>query len=64
MDLQDVKSDQRRREAFIEEENICCICGTSLEFRHQINHSSATVTEEASCPVCGIRNKSRTSSIN
>ncbi len=61
MDTQDVayQKPESHITDFIEEQNNCCICGSQLELRHQINHYNLTVCEEARCLACGIRNRVR-----
>ncbi|MCM2281541.1 MAG: hypothetical protein NDI61_06815 [Bdellovibrionaceae bacterium] len=37
----------------------CCLCGSDLVFQHQVNYSSLAVREDAHCPACQIRLRSR-----
>ena len=47
---------QRR---YMSEHTTCAMCDTKLEIRHEINMNDLKVKEEAHCPSCGIRVRSR-----
>lgn len=44
-------------QAKIEEHLNCLLCGTPLQFKHQVDHIDQVVHEEAHCSCCGIRNR-------
>lgn len=35
----------------------CVLCGSSLHFKHKTNFIEQTVTEDAHCPSCQVRNR-------
>ena len=43
----------------VEEHLNCMLCGTTLEFKHTVNHIEQHVHEEAHCPGCNIRNRTQ-----
>lgn len=43
----------------IEDQNHCCLCGTKLVFKHQVDYLTLHVREEADCPTCHVRMKTR-----
>jgi len=52
-------SKKKEHQFFIVDQNHCCFCGSKLVFKHQVNRASFDVREEADCPSCGIRMKTR-----
>ncbi|HVK61572.1 MAG TPA: hypothetical protein VM432_08485 [Bdellovibrionales bacterium] len=46
-------------EIVLMDENTCCLCGTELKFEHKIDYMILSVKEEASCPACRIKMKSK-----
>ena len=44
---------------FMTEYTMCAMCDTKLEIRHEINTNDLKVKEEAHCPSCGIRVRSK-----
>lgn len=44
---------------FMSEYTMCAMCDTNLEIRHEINMTDLKVKEEAHCPSCGIRVRSK-----
>lgn len=37
----------------------CCLCGTELTFRHSVDYATLSVREDAHCPSCSIRLRTR-----
>ncbi|MBX3023264.1 MAG: hypothetical protein KF799_16440 [Bdellovibrionales bacterium] len=35
----------------------CVLCGTALEFKHKTDFIAQTVSEDAHCPSCQVRNR-------
>lgn len=54
---QEEKSPQH--EEYLESQNTCCLCGTTLNFYHQIDYATLKVREDADCPSCGIQMRSK-----
>lgn len=52
-------SKMNEQEAFLEDHNCCCLCGTELQFKHTVDYLTLQVNEEASCPSCRIQLKKR-----
>jgi DNA-directed RNA polymerase subunit RPC12/RpoP len=48
-----------RQEDYIEVEHHCCLCGTELEFFHNLDDLSLKVKEKAQCPKCHVQLKER-----
>lgn len=46
-------------EQYIENYNHCCMCGTELSFAHVTDFMYNYVTEEAECPTCSVKLKSK-----
>jgi DNA-directed RNA polymerase subunit RPC12/RpoP len=44
---------------YITEHTTCAMCDSELEIRHEINRPELKVKEEAHCPDCGIRVRSK-----
>jgi hypothetical protein len=38
----------------------CVLCGTTLVFKHKVQHVDRVVHEEANCPSCRVRNRTST----
>ena len=45
------------KEAYLEDHNTCCLCGTELYLTHVTNFVENQVTEEAFCEHCRIRTR-------
>lgn len=56
-------SEREEHEAIIEDETRCCLCGTELEFEHNIDYSTLRIKEVAHCPSCAIKMKTREHSL-
>ncbi len=52
-------SQKSEHEYIIAEENHCCLCGTKLKFKHQVDYLTLQVREDAHCPSCQIQMKSK-----
>jgi hypothetical protein len=48
----------------IEIETHCCLCGGELEFQHKTDYLLLKIQEDAHCPTCSIRMKSREHTIH
>lgn len=44
---------------FLTEHSTCAMCDSVLEIRHEINRTELRVKEEAHCPLCCIRVRSK-----
>lgn len=64
MDSKEETIEYNFREMMIEEQNTCCLCGGDLIFKHDVDYSTLTVHEEADCPGCKIRLKTKTFGLN
>jgi uncharacterized paraquat-inducible protein A len=51
-------------EVIIEDETKCCLCGTDLKFEHKFDYTNLKVHENASCPACQIKLKTRDHTLN
>jgi len=52
-------SQKKEHQLILEDLNHCCLCGSKLVFKHKIDYLSLNVREDADCPSCGIRLKTR-----
>lgn len=52
-------SQKEEHQSFIEDQSHCCLCGTELLFKHEIDYATLKVTEEADCPSCKVRLKTK-----
>lgn len=52
------------REAFLQEQNQCCLCGHELSFDHVVDFTQLTVIESASCDPCKIQLRKRLFTLN
>ena len=52
-------SKKKEHQPIIDDQNSCCLCGTKLIFKHKIDYLTLDVREEADCPTCGIRMKTK-----
>lgn len=53
------ESDKHEHQFFIEDHNFCCLCGSKLVFHHKIDYMTFKVQEDADCPSCRIRMKTK-----
>ena len=44
---------------YVFEHLTCAMCDSTLEIRHEINKNDLKIKEEAHCPSCGIRVRSK-----
>ncbi len=44
---------------FIDDQTLCCLCGTKLDFKHEVDYMKLTVREDADCPCCKIHMKTK-----
>ncbi len=42
------------RDSFLQDQNQCVLCGSTLKLSHKIDHSQLTASEKADCIVCQI----------
>ncbi len=61
IDPSDMISD---RDAFLQEQNLCCLCGHELNFDHVVDFMQLTVIESASCDPCKIQLRKRLFTLN
>ena len=54
--LKEFTSPRQEHEPIIDDENCCCLCGTSLKFQHKIDYLTLTIQD---CPSCRIQMKSK-----
>jgi len=52
--------DIERREAFKEAVNNCPLCGTGLNFEHEVDFLYNTVTEDCRCSACSMKIRTET----
>lgn len=52
------------REAFLQDQNCCCLCGDQLKFDHQVDFLQLTVIESAECDACKIKLRKRLFTLN
>lgn len=52
-------SQNQEHEIILIDENTCCLCGTELKFEHKVDYMILSVKEEAHCPSCHIKMKSK-----
>ncbi len=55
---------EEKTENAIAEHTTCCLCGTDLKFKHQIDFTSLKVVEDAHCPACRIQLRQREHILN
>lgn len=56
-------SQNSEHEIILDDENNCCLCGSTLAFQHKIDYLTLRIKEEANCPSCKIQMKSREHSV-
>ena len=56
-------SEKQEHEIIIDDENNCCLCGSTLNFKHSVDYMTLRIKEDASCPSCMIQMKSKEHSI-
>lgn len=52
-------SKNKEHESVLQDQNHCCLCGAKLSFKHKVDYLTLQVCEEADCPDCKIRMKTR-----
>ncbi len=52
-------SENSEHEIVLDDENNCCLCGSNLQFKHEVDYLTLTIKEDAHCPSCNIQMKSR-----
>jgi DNA-directed RNA polymerase subunit RPC12/RpoP len=58
-DTNDTLSLPSHQVRYVAEHSNCAMCDTKLEIHHEINLNDLKVKEEAHCPSCGIRVRSK-----
>ena len=53
------ESQKYEHQFIIEDQNHCCLCGSKLTFHHKIDYMTLKVQEDADCPSCKIRMKTK-----
>lgn len=56
---QEFVSRKKEHQVFIADQNQCCLCGSKLVFKHKIDYLSLQVREDADCPTCCVRLKTK-----
>jgi len=56
-------SEKKEHEAFLIDQNHCCLCGTRLSFKHLVDFETLKIQEDADCPKCQIRLKTKNYSL-
>ena len=56
-------SDKSEHEIVLDDENNCCLCGSTLALKHQVDYLTLTIKEDAHCPSCKIQMKSKQHSL-
>ena len=57
--VQTYMSDKSEHEIILDDENNCCLCGSNLKFNHAVDYLTLMIKEDAHCPSCNIKMKSR-----
>lgn len=57
-------ADSQIHREFIISQNNCVLCGTVLELKHVTNHGVLEVKEEAFCPHCEVKTRTKTHALN
>jgi hypothetical protein len=52
-------SSKEEHEIILDDENNCCLCGSSLKFSHNVDYLTLMIKEDAHCPSCNIQMKSK-----
>lgn len=52
-------SQNSEHEVILDDENNCCLCGSTLNFKHEVDYSTLRIKEDAHCPSCQIQMKSK-----
>jgi len=52
-------SEKTEHQVYIEDQNHCCLCGSKLTFEHKVDYLVMQVREDADCPTCHIRLKTK-----
>lgn len=58
------KADIPRHREFIISQNNCVLCNTVLELKHTTDKATDEVKEEAFCPHCDVKTRSRNHVLN
>lgn len=56
-------SNKEEHEVILDDENNCCLCGSTLNFKHEVDYITLQVKEDAHCPSCQIQMKSKSFSV-
>jgi hypothetical protein len=58
------KADSIRHREFIISQNNCILCGTVLELKHISEQGTVEIREEAFCPHCEVKTRTKTHAVN
>lgn len=58
------KAESRQHREFIKVHSHCILCGTVLELHHIKTDAHSEIKEEAHCPECGIKTRSKIHQLN
>lgn len=57
-------SEKEEHQFILDDHNTCCLCGTQLEFKHEVDFLNLKVRENATCPSCKIDLKPKEHTLN
>lgn len=52
-------SQVQHRDAFIDDQTSCCLCGSELKYEFSVDHTQNKVQEQATCPCCHVQMKQK-----
>tara|TARA_B100001248_G_C27392018_1_gene462991 strand:- start:2572 stop:2772 length:201 start_codon:yes stop_codon:yes gene_type:complete len=59
-DIQDLQlTKEQIRQIFIDTEQNCSLCGSTLKLIHNVDYIKQEVEEQGKCPSCGVQSKKR-----
>ncbi len=63
--IKTIDNDQySEQDLFLENETTCCLCGSDLHFKHEIDFSEHKITEFAACSNCHVELRTRESTLH
>lgn len=57
-------SKKKEHQPILSDTNECCLCGSKLVFKHEVDFLTLKVREEADCPTCQISLKTKDFPLN
>ena len=58
------KIEHPKHQEFINAQNHCVLCGTTLELKHIADQAESQIKEEAFCPECEVRTRAKIFALN